>query len=211
MILPERRGPDAPRRRFASEASDTGTTRCPNLTVFALHDDVLRRTEICPRPLTRSRTSQRRFTTLRPRRSGRLPASLRRESARAAWSSPGGWKRCEIALLPSAQKQAPAKSAADEPARGRDPEPRWEARSNGLGILLARAASTQAADLVHTYHARLPVREGAKSTAVGEAVWSETSPLGNPRSSNSLLERAPADQRHERARRQDANRRVLRH
>ena len=31
MILPERRGPDAPRRRFASEASDTGTTRCPNL------------------------------------------------------------------------------------------------------------------------------------------------------------------------------------
>ena len=59
---------------------------------------------------------------------------------------------------------------------------------NGPGILLARAISSQGAGYSPTHLEHLRVQKGAKSTAVCEAVWSETYPPGNPRSSNSLLE-----------------------
>ena len=60
-----------------------------------------------------------------------------------------------------------------------DPEFCWR------GLSVHKALATRP-----THLERLRVQKGAKSTAVCEAVWSETNPLGYPRSSNSLLGRA---------------------
>ena len=60
---------------------------------------------------------------------------------------------------------------------------------NGLGILLARASSTQAQDLKHNVSAGLPVLKRAPSSAVYRST-PVLRPLhaGYPRSSNSLLD-----------------------
>jgi len=60
--------------------------------------------------------------------------------------------------------------------------------SAGAGYAVARLRATRSPTTIVT-----PVLERAKSSVVREAVWSETSPRGHPRSSNSLLDRATLD------------------